>query len=339
MTVASDAVTSSPLPVAVEVDGLRKVFRTYRKQPGFFGALRGLVTRDYSEVAAVESVSFSIREGESVGFLGPNGAGKTTVLKMLSGLMQPSSGEARVLGYRPWDRDDAMKRQIALLMGQKNALWWDLPARESLELNRVIYGVERLRFDAVVDELTALLDVEDKLDVMVRELSLGERMKMELIAALLHSPRVLLLDEPTIGLDVTSQRRVRQFLKRYNAERSVTMMLTSHYMGDIEELCERVIIIDHGRIFFDGPLSAIVDKFAAHKVLSLTFSRETRGDFQQMGEVLDQTPLSVRVNVPRTRVAEVCREALAALPVSDMAVQEPTVEEIIRQVFDSQARS
>jgi ABC-2 type transport system ATP-binding protein len=173
---------------------------------------------------------------------------------------------------------------------------------------------------------------------MVRELSLGERMKMELIAALLHSPRVLLLDEPTIGLDVTSQRRVRQFLKRYNAERSVTMMLTSHYMGDIEELCERVIIINHGRIFFDGPLSVIVDKFAAHKVLSLTFSRETSGDFHQMGEVLDQTPLSVRVNVPRARVAEVCREALAVLPVSDMAVQEPTVEEIIRQVFDSQAR-
>jgi ABC-2 type transport system ATP-binding protein len=338
MTVASDAVTSGAPAVAVEVDGLKKVFRTYRKQPGFFGALRGLVRRDYSEAAAVEGVSFSIREGESVGFLGPNGAGKTTVLKMLSGLMQPTDGEARVLGYRPWDRADAMKRQIALLMGQKNALWWDLPARESLELNRVIYGVDRRRFDAVVDELTALLDVEDKLDVMVRELSLGERMKMELIAALLHSPRVLLLDEPTIGLDVTSQRRVRQFLKRYNAERSVTMMLTSHYMGDIEELCERVIIINHGRIFFDGPLSVIVDKFAAHKVLSLTFSRETSGDFHQMGEVLDQTPLSVRVNVPRARVAEVCREALAVLPVSDMAVQEPTVEEIIRQVFDSQAR-
>lgn len=334
----TDAVTSGVVPLAVEVAGLKKVFRTYRKQPGFFGALRGLVRRDYSEVAAVEDVSFSIREGESVGFLGPNGAGKTTVLKMLSGLMQPTSGEARVLGYRPWDRDDAMKRQIALLMGQKNALWWDLPARESLELNRVIYGVERLRFDSVVGELTALLDVEDKLDVMVRELSLGERMKMELIAALLHSPRILLLDEPTIGLDVTSQRRVRRFLKRYNAERSVTMMLTSHYMGDIEELCQRVIIIDHGRIFFDGPLSAIVDKFAAHKVLSLTFSRETRADFQQMGEVLDQTPLSVRVNVPRARVAEVCREALAVLPVSDMAVQEPTVEEIIRRVFDSQAR-
>ena len=338
MTVASDAVTSGAPPVAVEVDGLRKVFRTFRKQPGFLGALRGLARRDYSEVAAVEGVSFSIREGESVGFLGPNGAGKTTVLKMLSGLMQPTSGEARVLGYRPWARDDAMKRQIALLMGQKNALWWDLPARESLELNRVIYGVDRPRFNAVVDELTELLNVEDKLDVMVRELSLGERMKMELIAALLHSPRVLLLDEPTIGLDVTSQRRVRQFLKRYNAERSVTMMLTSHYMGDIEELCERVIIIDHGRIFFDGPLSSIVDKFAAHKVLSLTFSSETPGNFKQMGEVLDQTPLSVRVNVPRTRVAEVCREALAVLPVSDLAVQEPTVEEIIRQVFDSQAR-
>ena len=337
MSAACDGVTNATSRTAVEVDGLRKVFRAYRKRPGFFGALRGLVRRDYSEVAAVDGVSFLIREGESVGFLGPNGAGKTTVLKMLSGLMQPTSGEARVLGYRPWSRDDAMKRQIALLMGQKNALWWDLPARESLELNRVIYGVDRFRFNAVVSELTALLDVEDKLDVMVRELSLGERMKMELIAALLHSPRVLLLDEPTIGLDVTSQTRVRQFLKRYNSERSVTMMLTSHYMGDIEELCQRVIIIDHGRIFFDGPLSSIVDKFASHKILSLTFSRETSGDFQAMGEVLDQTPLTLRVNVPRARVAEVCREALAVLPVSDMAVQEPTVEEIIRRVFDSQA--
>ena len=338
MTVAGDAVRGVSLPVAVQVDGLRKVFRTYRKQPGFLGALRGLVSRDYSEVAPVESVSFSIREGESVGFLGPNGAGKTTVLKMLSGLMQPTGGDARVLGYRPWDRDDAMKRQIALLMGQKNALWWDLPARESLELNRVIYGIARPQFEAMIEELTVLLDVQDKLDTMVRELSLGERMKMELIAALMHSPRVLLLDEPTIGLDVTSQRRVREFLKRYVAERSVTMMLTSHYMGDIEELCERVIIIDHGRIFFDGPLSTIVDKFAAYKVLSLTFSRETPRDFSRFGEVLEQTPLSVRLKIARTRAAEVCRDALGALPVADLAVQEPTVEEIIRQVFARGAR-
>jgi len=319
----------------IEVCGLTKVFRTYKKQPGLAGAVRGLFRREYSEMRAVDGVTFNIAEGEFVGFLGPNGAGKTTVLKMLSGLVQPSGGEARVLGYTPWERRDAMKRQFALLMGQKNALWWDLPARESLELHRVIYGIERPRFASVVEELTSLLDVEDKLDVMVRELSLGERMKMELITALLHSPRVLFLDEPTIGLDVTSQKKVREFLKRHNRSSEVTIVLTSHYMGDIEELCQRVVIIDHGKLFFDGPLSSIVDRFSSHKVLHLSFSRETEGRFEEMGEVLEQSPLSVRLRVLRSRVADVCREALATWPVSDLAVTEPSVEEVIRQLFDT----
>ncbi len=319
----------------IDVRGLTKAFRTYKKQPGLGGALRGLFHREYTEMRAVDGVSFSIQEGEFVGFLGPNGAGKTTMLKMLSGLVQPTGGEANVLGFTPWDRKDAMKRQFALLMGQKNALWWDLPARESLELNRVIYGIERKKFEAVVEELTVLLDCRDKLDVMVRELSLGERMKMELIAALLHSPRVLFLDEPTIGLDVTSQKRVREFLKRHNKASGVTTLLTSHYMGDIEELCHRVIIIDHGKLFFDGPLSSVVDRFSAHKVLLLTFSREVDARFVEMGEVLEQTPLSVRLRVARSRVADVCREALAAWPVSDLAVTEPSVEEVIRQLFDT----
>jgi ABC-2 type transport system ATP-binding protein len=320
---------------AIEVGGLTKVFRTYKKQPGLMGAVRGLWHREYSEMRAVDSVSFRIEEGEFVGFLGPNGAGKTTMLKMLSGLVQPSNGEARVLGFTPWERKDEMKRQFALLMGQKNALWWDLPARESLELNRVIYGIERSRFSAVVEELTVLLDVGDKLDVMVRELSLGERMKMELIAALLHSPRVLFLDEPTIGLDVTSQKKVREFLNRHNRKAGVTTLLTSHYMGDIEELCQRVIIIDHGKLFFDGPLSSIVDRFSAHKVLHLTFSHEVDAQFSALGEVLESTPLSVRLRVMRARVADVCREALATWPVSDLAVTEPSVEEVIRQLFDT----
>src|SRR5882757_8487266 len=238
---------------AIETQGLTKVYRTYKKAPGLWGAIKGLGHREYEEVRAADGVSFSIEEGEFVGFLGPNGAGKTTVLKMLSGLLNPTSGTAKVLGFTPWERKDAMKRQFALLMGQKNALWWDLPARESLELNRAIYGLERTHFTRLVGELTEMLDV------MVRELSLGERMKMELIAALLHSPRVLFLDEPTIGLDVTSQKKVREFLKSYNREHRIVTMLTSHYMQDIEELCQRVIIIDGGRIFFDGPLSTIVD--------------------------------------------------------------------------------
>ena len=324
-----------PKAPAIAVSGLSKVFRTYKKQPGLVGALRGLFHREYTDMRAVDDVSFRIEEGEFVGFLGPNGAGKTTMLKMLSGLVQPSSGAATVLGFTPWERKDAMKRQFALLMGQKNALWWDLPARESLELNRVIYGISRPRFSEVVEELTVLLDVADKLDVMVRELSLGERMKMELIAALLHSPRVLFLDEPTIGLDVTSQKRVREFLKRHNLSSGVTTLLTSHYMGDIEALCQRVIIIDHGKLFFDGPLSSIVDRFSSHKVLHLTFSREVQGQFDAMGEVLESTPLSLRLRVLRSKVADVCREALAAWPVSDLAVTEPSVEEVIRQLFDT----
>src|SRR6188768_425451 len=259
--------TSTPLMSVIETQGLTKVYRTYKKAPGLWGAIKGLGHREYEEVRAADGVTFSIEEGEFVGFLGPNGAGKTTVLKMLSGLLNPTSGDAKVLGFTPWERKDEMKRQFSLLMGQKNALWWDLPARESLELNRAIYGIERSRFVRIVTELTELLDCADKLDVMVRELSLGERMKMELIAALLHSPRVLFLDEPTIGLDVTSQKKVREFLRRYNSGKRIVTMLTSHYMQDIEELCQRVIIIDSGRLFFDGPLASIIDRFATHKIL------------------------------------------------------------------------
>ena len=204
----------SDLMSAIEARGLTKVYRTYRKESGLWGSVKGLVRRKYDETRAADSVSFQIEEGEFVGFLGPNGAGKTTVLKMLSGLLNPTSGEARVLGFVPWERRNEMKRQFSLLMGQKNALWWDLPAQESLELNRAIYGIDRDRFKKVVDGLSELLEVQDKMNVMVRELSLGERMKMELISALIHEPRVLFLDEPTIGLDVVSQKRVREFLAR-----------------------------------------------------------------------------------------------------------------------------
>src|SRR5438067_3628308 len=291
----------------IETSGLTKVYRTYRKERGLWGSIKGLVKRRYDETRAADHVSFNIEEGEFVGFLGPNGAGKTTVLKMLSGLLNPTSGDARVLGFVPWERRDEMKRQFALLMGQKNALWWDLPARESLELNRAIYGIERARFQKIVGGLCELLDVTDKLNVMVRELSLGERMKMELIAALLHTPRVLFLDEPTIGLDVVSQKKVREFLRVYNAENRIITMLTSHYMQDIEELCERVIIIDHGKIFFDGALSSIIDRFATHKILTLVFEKREDCDFGKFGEVLEQSAQTVQLKVPRAKVAETCR--------------------------------
>ena len=321
---------------AIETRELTKVYRTYKKAPGLWGAVKGLGRREYVETRAADAVSFSIEDGEFVGFLGPNGAGKTTVLKMLSGLLNPTSGSARVLGFTPWERRDEMKRQFSLLMGQKNALWWDLPARESLELNRAIYGIDRQQFASVVGAMTELLDVRDKLDVMVRELSLGERMKMELIAALLHSPRVLFLDEPTIGLDVTSQKKVRDFLKTYNREHRIVTMLTSHYMQDIEELCERVIIIDGGRIFFDGPLAEIVDRFATHKVLGLSFAQPTTCDFAGVGELLERTELSVQIKVPRNKVAEICRELLSRCDVTDLNVQEMPIEEVIRQLFHQQ---
>jgi len=320
----------------IETKGLTKTYRTYKKEAGLWGAVKGLGKRHYDEVRAAEGITFKIEEGELVGFLGPNGAGKTTVLKMLSGLLNPTSGTARVLGYVPWERRDEMKRQFALLMGQKNALWWDLPARESLELNRVIYGIQRKDFTRIVGGLSELLDVTDKLDVMVRELSLGERMKMELIAALLHTPKVLFLDEPTIGLDVVSQKKVREFLHLYNSQNRIVTMLTSHYMQDIEALCERVIIIDHGKIFFDGPLNSIIDRFATHKILSLVFEGLVQGDFKQFGEVVEQTPQTVVLKVPRTKVTETCRQLLGNYNVTDINVQELPVEEVIRQLFGEQ---
>src|SRR6266850_5168841 len=247
---------------AIEVNGLTKTFRTYKKQPGFRGAVKGLWRRQYEQTVAVKDVTFQVEPGELVGFLGPNGAGKTTTLKMLSGLLYPTSGSARVLGYVPWEREDGYRRQFALLLGQKNQLWWDLPARESLELNAKIYGIPADRFERTVAEMSEMLNVKEKLNVSVRELSLGESMKMELIASLLHQPKVLFLDEPTIGLDVVSQKTVREFLREYNTTRGTTILLTSHYMADIEALCRRVIIIDRGALFFDGQLSDVLDRFA-----------------------------------------------------------------------------
>jgi ABC-2 type transport system ATP-binding protein len=317
----------------IETRGLTKVYRTYRKEGGLRGSIKGLVRRKYDETRAADDVTFQIEQGELVGFLGPNGAGKTTVLKMLSGLLNPTAGEARVLGFVPWERSNELKRQFSLVMGQKNALWWDLPAQESLELNRAIYGIERDRFKKVVNGLAELLDVQDKMNVMVRELSLGERMKMELISALIHEPRVLFLDEPTIGLDVVSQKRVREFLRLYNSEHKIVTMLTSHYMQDIEELCDRVIVIDHGKIFFDGPLDAIIDRFSRFKIISLSFEEGAACDFAQFGEVVERKPMSVQIKVPRAQVTDVARNLLDNCKVTDINVQELPVEEVIRQLF------
>lgn len=322
---------------AIEVSGLRKTFRTYRKQPGFAGAVCGLWRRTYDQTAAVKGVSFSIEPGELVGFLGPNGAGKTTTLKMLSGLLYPSGGSARVLGYVPWKREDGYRRQFALLLGQKNQLWWDLPARESFDLNARIYGIPMPMMERRVAEMSELLSVRDKLGVSVRELSLGERAKMELIASLLHEPKVLFLDEPTIGLDVVSQKIVREFLREHNAKRKTTILLTSHYMTDIQELCERVIIIDHGAIFFDGRLSEVVDRFADSKLVTIQCAGAADCSAEHLaafGEIVEQSPGRIRLKVKRDRVIAVCKALLDELPVSDIDIQETPIEEIIRRVFD-----
>ena len=320
----------------IEAVGLTKTYRVVQKKEGIRGALRGLFHREYREVRAVDHISFTIEPGEMVAFLGPNGAGKTTTLKMLSGLVYPSGGEAKVLGFVPWQRADLFRRQFALVMGQKNQLWWDLPARESLELNSKIYGIAPEVFSRTVAELTEMLAVKDKLDVMVRELSLGERMKMELIAALLHQPRVLFLDEPTIGLDVVSQKIVREFLRHYNATRKTTILLTSHYMTDIQELCRRVIIIDQGRISFDGRLAEVLDRFADFKIVSiswLTGARFPQVDLQRYGEVLQQTSNRIQLKVKRDQVIAACKQLLDELPVNDIDIQEVPIEDVIRQIF------
>ncbi len=321
---------------AIEVKGLTKAFRTYKKLPGFSGAIKGLFHRTYEQTVAVKDVNFTVEPGELVGFLGPNGAGKTTTLKMLAGLLYPSSGSASVLGYVPWERNDGYRRQFALLLGQKNQLWWDLPARESLELNARIYGISDDVLERTVAEMTELLAVRDKLNVAVRELSLGERMKMELIAALLHRPKILFLDEPTIGLDVVSQKTVREFLREHNKKQKTTILLTSHYMTDIQELCERVIIIDKGAISFDGKLSEVVDRFADFKLITIRCEGAVNCSAEQLtkyGEVVEQNPGSVTFKVKRDRVISTCKALLDELPVSDIDIQEVPIEDVIRRVF------
>jgi len=321
---------------AIEVSNLTKAFRTYKKEPGFSGAVRGLFRRKYDQTLAVKDVSFSIEPGELVGFLGPNGAGKTTTLKMLSGLLYPTSGSARVLGYVPWERHDGYRRQFALLLGQKNQLWWDLPARETFDLNGRIYGLSPEAMERTITDMSELLKVQDKLNVSVRELSLGERAKMELIASLLHQPKVLFLDEPTIGLDVVSQKTVREFLREYNSKYKTTILLTSHYMTDIQELCKRVVIIDKGVIFFDGSLSEVVDRFADSKLVTIRCEGATDCTGTQLskyGEVVEQSPGTIQLKVKRDRVIPACKALLDELPVSDIDIQEVPIEEVIRRIF------
>jgi ABC-2 type transport system ATP-binding protein len=319
----------------IEAAGLTKTYRVAQKKPGFLGSVRGLFRREYKEVQAVTDVSFTIEPGEMVAFLGPNGAGKTTTLKMLSGLIYPSGGTARVLGYVPWDREDAFRRRFALVMGQKNQLWWDLPAADSFQLHREIYSLPRDQFDRTLGELTELFGVGDLTRQPVRELSLGERMKMELMSALLHQPQLLLLDEPTIGLDVVAQVTIQKCLKEYNASRGVTMLLTSHYMRDVEALCQRVLVITHGRLIYDGPLAGIIELFGQSKLMKLQFAGDAApDDLDEFGEVTDREGPVVSLKVERNRVAEVLAVILDRYTVVDMSVQDPPLDQVIARVFE-----
>jgi ABC-2 type transport system ATP-binding protein len=319
----------------IEAQGLSKTYRVYQKGEGLLGALRGLVRRRYKEVHAVADISFAIEPGEIVGFLGPNGAGKTTTLKMLSGLIYPTSGTATVLGHVPWAREDAFRRRFALVMGQKNQLWWDLPAADSFQLHREIYSIPQDIFTRTLGELTDLFGVAALTRQPVRELSLGERMKMELIAALLHQPQLLLLDEPTIGLDVIAQVTIQKCLREYNASRGVTVLLTSHYMRDVEALCRRVLVITHGRLVYDGPLAGITEQFGRHKQVRLEFEgNEPPPDVDNYGEVTSREGPTVVLKVDRTRIAEVLAAILDRHTVVDMSVQDPPLDQIIARVFE-----
>jgi ABC-2 type transport system ATP-binding protein len=319
---------------AIEIRGLQKSYRVYQKKEGLWASLRGLFHREYRSVDAVRSIDLDVEQGEFVAFLGPNGAGKTTTLKLLSGVISPSGGEAHVLGHVPWLRENEYRRRFALVMGQKNQLWWDLPAQESFRLHEKIYRIDPDEFRRSRDELTDMLDVQHLLGRPVRELSLGERMKMELIAALLHSPEVLFLDEPTIGLDVIAQHNIQKFLKHYQEERKITVLLTSHYMKDVAALCNRVVIIAHGEIVYDGSLSGIVDRFSGHKVLSLQFADDRMpSDLARYGEVLEIIEPKARLRVDRSKIADVLSSVLASYSIEDVSVEDPPLEEVIAEMF------
>jgi len=329
----------------IQVEGLTRHFSYFEKAPGLWGSLRSVFARQHQIRRAVEGVTFAVREGEIVAFLGPNGAGKTTTLKMLAGIMHPSAGDARVLGHVPWARPKDFRMRIGVVMGQRSQLWPDLPALDTFELNRAIYEIDRRRFTRTLDELVALFALEGLLAIPVRRLSLGERMKLEIAAALLHDPAVLFLDEPTIGLDLLSQRAIRELIKQLNERRRTTVMLTSHHLSDVETLCGRAIVINHGRIAYDGPLARINETLGTRKTVTLIFSEPVaRTALQGYGPVRAEghptatshatEVLSVTFEVDRTAVRDVSRRALAELPVADLTIEEVPLEDGMARLYE-----
>lgn len=328
----------------IRIKNLRKVYEVPVRESGLRAAFGSLVDRKTRDVVAVKDISFTIAPGEVVGFLGPNGAGKTTTLKMLAGLLHPTSGTADVLGYTPWLRDRAYLRRMSLIMGQRNQLTWDIPVLDSFELNKAIFRISDADFKTRRDELIEMLDLDGLLQKPVRNLSLGERMKCEIAGSLLHQPAILFLDEPTIGLDVAMQRRIRAFVATYNARTGASVMLTSHYMADVEALCQRVIVIHHGTLLYDGGLPGLVQTFSPHKTITVELEegdtvlpdddgiRELLG---ADGELVERSAIGLTVRVPKAETARVTTQLLAALPIADLTVEDPPIEDVIERVFST----
>ena len=318
----------------IEIAGLTKTYRVYEKHEGLLASLKGLFHRKYREVRAVREIDLQVGAGEFVAFLGPNGAGKTTTLKLLSGVIHPTSGTASVMGYVPWKRDNRYRRKFALVMGQKNQLWWDLPAQESFRLHQQIYQIDTDQYQRTLDELTGMLDLRSLLKQPVRELSLGERMKMELTAALLHQPEILFLDEPTIGLDVVAQHNIQQFLKHYQQERGITTLLTTHYMKDVEALCERVVIIAGGSIHYDGSKEGIFDRTTSHKLVTLQVAEgESLDGMERFGSVEEINAPKVTLRLQREDVASMLSAILDQRRIVDVVVEDPPLEEVLAEIF------
>jgi len=322
------------MAIAIETKNLRKEYKVHQKEPGLVGSVKSLVNRTYKTTTAVKGIDLSIQEGELVGFIGPNGAGKTTTLKMLSGLLHPTSGEARVLGFTPWERKKDFLLQFSLVMGQKAQLWWDLPLYDSLLLQKDVYEMSNEDFEASLSELNTLLDLNEFLKVQVRKLSLGQRMRGELAAAFLYRPKILFLDEPTIGLDIVVQKKIREFIKEYNKRHNATIILTSHYLDDVRELCDRVIIIDRGEKMFDGATDDLIEKHVDHKRVALTFSTEVQKEsLQSFGKIVEFEPLKAAVQVPRNETSAIASAMLAKLPIDDISIEEPSLENVVRELF------
>lgn len=318
----------------IEVTHLKKYYQVHQKAEGLTGSIKAFFNRKYFDSKAVDDISFDIEEGELIGFIGPNGAGKTTTLKCLSGLLYPTSGSVSVLGYKPFERKNNFLKKIALMMGQKNQLLWDLPAIESFNLNKIIYDIADTHYRETLDELVNLLDIKDILNIQVRKLSLGQRMKCELIAALIHTPKILFLDEPTIGLDVVMQQNLREFINKYNEKYKATIILTSHYMQDVEELCKRVIVINHGKILYDGNLKTIIKKFSTHKLISVEFQKKVAKEkLEELGEVKNYQSLKCTLAIPIDKSNHVAAKLLKDFPTTDLNIAEENITDIIAQFF------